>query len=243
MAGGFELCFSLPASPLIASFCFFPMTDKCARGERNRRHKFTSLRQIYTRGLESRGESGSVVRPAVRTQSTSQSSRQKVWQSAVMLATDNSKAFLLTCCHRAALPLPFPWAPTAPISRKSRGAFLEGCTKTGAPSKTHSACGVLGLGQGSAGPCAAFWEPPASVAGLSLRLEPCSSCTACWRWRRLHSPLTAPRPLLLPVRRLDFFKQECQNFTDIGRGLLKKCFSHCSPKTEARNKADPEALP
>ena len=159
LADGFELCFSLPASPLIMSFCFFPMTDESARGKKNQRDKFcsvsaaeppltrTSLLQIYTRGLELRGEYSLIVRPVVCTKGTNQSSLQKVWQSAVVVTTDNSKAFLLTYCRRTALLLLlFPRAPTATISRRSWGSFLEGYTKTGAPSKTHSACHILGLG-------------------------------------------------------------------------------------------------
>lgn len=105
LADGFELCFCLPASPLIISFCFFPMTDESARGKKNQRDKFcsvsaaqppltsTSLFQIYTRGPEPRGEYSLVVQPVVCTKGTNQSSSQKVWQSAVILTTDNGKAF------------------------------------------------------------------------------------------------------------------------------------------------------
>lgn len=43
LADGFELCFSLPASPLIIRFCSFPLTDESAGGERNRGDKFCSV--------------------------------------------------------------------------------------------------------------------------------------------------------------------------------------------------------
>lgn len=128
LAGGFELCFSLPASPLIISFCFFPMTAESARGEKNQRDKFrpvsaaepplthTSLLQIYTRGPELRGEYSLVVRPVVCMKSTNRSSLPKVWQSAVILTMAKSKAFLLTYCHRTALLLPPPPLPMGTTS-------------------------------------------------------------------------------------------------------------------------------
>lgn len=43
LADSFELCSSLPVSLLIISFCFFPMTDESARGEKNQRDKFCSV--------------------------------------------------------------------------------------------------------------------------------------------------------------------------------------------------------
>lgn len=118
------------------------MTDESAKGEKNQRDKFclvntaeplsahTSLLQIYTRGPELWGECSLVAWPEVCTKGTNQSSLQ-VWQGAGMFTVDNGKAFLLTYCHRSALFL-FLQVPTAPISSRPWGSFLEGYTRTGA---------------------------------------------------------------------------------------------------------------
>lgn len=102
LADSFELCSSLPVSLLVISFCFFPMTDESARGEKNQRDKFcsvgaakpppahTSLLQIYTTGPELREEHSLVGRPVVCTKCKPQSSLEKVWRSTVILTTDNS---------------------------------------------------------------------------------------------------------------------------------------------------------
>lgn len=114
LADGFELCFSLPASPLIISFCFFPMTDESARGEKNQRDKFcsvsaaepplahTSLLRIYTRGPELGGQYSLVVQPVVCTKGTNQCPLQKVWQSSGSSLRITAKLF----CSLTATELP-----------------------------------------------------------------------------------------------------------------------------------------
>lgn len=217
LADGFELCFSLPASPLIISFCFFPMTDESVRGEKNQRNKFcpvsaaepplacTSLLQIYTRGLELRGEYSSVVWPVVCTKGTKQSSLQKVCQSAMIFTTDNSKAFLLTYCRRTAfllLPLLFPWAPTAPTSRGSWGHFWRATPKLEPPVRPilHVASSRWGIGRAGAGQC---WSLGCvlEIAGQHCWAEPLAGAL-----QLLHYPmelvvaLQPPYNLPLPVR-------------------------------------------
>lgn len=212
LADGFELCFSLPASLLIISFCFFPVTDESTRARKTRGTNSARLVLLslwwltppYSRFTPEGPNWNCILVSCTR---SGKAPWHSLWITAKLFCS-------LTAAELALLLLlvflQVPKAQKHQFLEDPGGHFWRATPKLEPPARPilHDASLDRDTGQagaGGTGPWAALWEPPAVITGLSLWLEPSSSCTAQWKWQQLCSPLTTPVPLPFPVRWQRFF--------------------------------------